>query len=208
MKSQIVLLVSLCLCGVTAQEMNTKKHTIPLKTIKKIRIDLEGAIILNSWSIPKGEIDVEITVSGFHWAIGGGKKSKKNYDVDIQELEDMIHIKKKKVRSYPSVGISHLRTIYRHIIHLPENMDIVIRSKDANVLVNGNFRSLDIENEEGTSRLEIHREKIKFLECLNLNGLVAVNDSLFDMKYRLLGEGDQVYSVTTTEGEIALVLAK
>ena len=206
MKTQIVFVVGLCLCRVTAQEVFTKKHTIPLETTKKIRIDLEGDIVLHSWSIPKGEIDIEITISGFHWAIGGGKKSKKNYDIEILNLEDTIHFKKKKIRSYPSVGIDNLKVTYRHIFHLPENMDIIIRSKEACVQVNGNFRSLDIENEEGTSRLELNRDSIKFLECLNLSGHIAVNDSLFDRKYRLFGEGDQVYSILTAEGGIALIL--
>ena len=189
---------------VSAQEIITKNHLITIKENMNVNIELEGEIFLNNLDLPKAEIKVEIIIKGEVLGYDGNKKTRENYDVIIEESEDIITIKEKPTESSFMIGISTINVRNKHYIHLPKSARISIRANDAKIYINGNFETIDIDNKNGDCELKLSRERIRYLGCFANDGKIIVNGSDKNNRFILLGDGIATYSITTGKGMIKI----
>ncbi len=83
---------------------------------------------------------------------------------------------------------------------------LLIRSKTGKVTVNGCFKSLDIKNREGDSRVRLVRGKIKFMACLAEEGEIMVDETSKGKRFDYAGKGNGIYNLKSNTGKISVYL--
>ena len=202
-----IFLILFSLEQVSAQEIITKNHSIPLDENSTISFELEGEIFLNTWDLPDGEITVETIIKGRVFGYSTDSK-RKEYDVVIEKSENLITVKEKPRKSSIKIGIITLRVKHRHIIYLSSSTKISFISENAEINVKGNFNALEIINKSGDCKLKLNMERIKFLGCFADEGKLIINNTKKDKRFTLIGDGEEVYSIETSSGKIMLDLIK
>ena len=189
---------------VTAQEIITQNHPISMKEDMNVKIELEGEIFIENRDLPRAEIQIETIITGKVRGYDGNEKTRKNYDVIIEESGDTITITEKPSKSSFMIGISTIKVGHKHDIYLPESARISICTNDAMIHVNGNFRSIDIDNKNGACTLKLNQERIRFLGCFANTGKIVVNGINKNKRFILEGDGTATYSITTDAGMIKI----
>ncbi len=203
----ILLLFSQSFSQASGQGIYVKEKQMEFTGSPTVFIELEGEIILNTWSLKIGEIQVETVTSGKVWGYHINKDKVKKYDINIQQTENMAVIKKSRENySSGTIGISTFNVKHRHIFYLPESANISIHTNDADISVNGNFKALTIVNKNGKNDLKLNGSKIKSLECFTEDNKVIVNNLRKSREYRFNGEGSEIYDIRTGEGDIKIYL--
>lgn len=193
----ISLILIILFKQVSAQEIITQNHHVSMKENINVNIELEGEIFLENQGLSQAEVNVETIITGIVRGYDGNKKSRKNYDIIIEESGDTIAITEKPIKSSLMIGISTIKVRHKHYIYLPKSTRISIRSNDAMIQVSGNFRSIDIDNKSGDCELKLIRDRIGYLGCFTHYGKIFINDSDKNKRFILAGDGVETYSITT-----------
>lgn len=209
MKTQLITLLFGFISAFAQNHVN-KAHSIPIDSAKKIVISLEDKVVLTSWDLKRIDIDVDIEIKGIHWAFGGGKDELRQYDIIWSEENDTLYIQPKKIKQTATVGVTWLSSKHSHHLHLPKGLDITFRSEKCDIEIQGRFSKLDIINMRGSTKLDVQKTYLKFLECecTDLDNFIKVNGKRIRRKHLYLGEGTDWVSALTMDGDIELTLTE
>ncbi len=202
MKYLIMFLQVLCLYQTNAQEVINKKHNFAILKNKPVKIELEGEIVITSWQKENAEINIETKATGDVWGIHSGKDDYKKYDVIINEFDDQIIISPNENSGAFVIGVSTLDIKHRHVINLPENTKLFLKSDEADMTIRGKFKAVDINFDDGSCRLELNKNEFKLLECGTDNGRIYFDNENQGASLKMFANGNSIYSVFTDEGRI------
>lgn len=164
-----------------------------LDRINVVTIKLEGEVVLNSWTRQELFLEYELNTSGK--IMGFSNKDERGpYTVSKSTRYDTLTISSAPREALWGVGLVLYNERPRHIIYLPENLNVHLISKHGKITVNGDFKKLRIKN-SGESTANFRKEKIAMLVCTSPDKIIMINGNSKNELYEYSGNGNNMYFI-------------
>ena len=207
MKRHILSTLLLLATYSSAQEVTIAVHRVKVSPNARIELNLEGNIMLEHWDSPALEIQVKTVSSGTVLGLSNHDE-RSPYDITVEGTESALVVNPARRESAWVVGVTTLKEKYLHSVHIPRNVDVIVKTVKGKVMVNGSFTRLQIRNEHGQTQLNFNPALIKFLSCETFDGQIILDDQIQEEHYTLLGKGNLVYQIISKDGSIVLSTGK
>ncbi|MCP4728157.1 MAG: DUF4097 domain-containing protein [bacterium] len=206
MKTLMNVIILLLISSLSiAQDIKCLNKTIPINEGDRIILELDGDITVKKAVGAEAELISTFIQKGK--IIGySNRNERKKYDIIVEKIGDHIWIKPKKIDKLGMLGISWYREEIKHLIYLPENIDVKISKKKGDItIVNAIFNNLDISNEYGDTDISIIMDRIRVINAVSNDGKITVSDDrIKDFAYSTFGTGNSVITIKSDKGDIFL----
>jgi len=184
---------------------NETSKSIDLDSVATVSINLNGNIHIDNSFDDRVHLRTTTKIDGK--VIGFSNRDKiSTYSVKTEIKNNVLNIAPVQRKKSWAIGLSTLSEENTHYLHIPKNLNVIINSNDAKIVVNGIFSLLKIENNSGQTEVRLTKSKVHYLKVETKNGNVLVNDEEVENKFDLVSKGNSVIDVSTKSGLVKLEL--
>ena len=184
---------------------NNNEKSIPVDSIVTVNINLNGNIFLENSSDDRLHLRTTTKIEGKVIGISN-RDNISPYIVDIKKEDKILNISPHPREKSWTIGVSTISEENTHFIHIPKNMNVIVNSNNAKIMVNGLFSLLKVENTKGETAIQLSKSKIHYLKANTKNGRLWINDMAVKNNYNLISSGYSVIDISSKSGLIKLGL--
>ena len=172
-------------------------------SVTTIDIKLEGTIFIENGLNDQLALRTILKMGGK--VIGFSNSDEiEHYSVNAEYEDNMLKISPVPREKLWAIGINTLSEEKTHYIHIPRNKNIIIKSQNAHIIVNGMFPVLKIENEKGKTEFYGSKDSIRYINCSSQKGEIVLNNNEINQDYNHISLGNSVIDINSKQGSIKL----
>ncbi len=195
MKANIIISIIGALAVLGAQDSDPDKMSHNLEQISEVILNLEGNIEVNTWSKSELLAEYEVRSSGSVFGFSN-KDRREEYKLEKRVGGSILTVQAKPRAGLKAVGVVMYSETEHHVIYLPENIRLSIKSKSGKIQINGDFQKLTVEN-DGELVGRFRKDAISSLMCEADQRKLVINGTKKNGTYEFSGTGQGTYNITS-----------